>query len=120
MEEFIVEWNPEDCTLNEAQQQPRQGFVVTSIISLDDGVPTALLETATAAKRPKGRPMAADRPPPDTRCRVQFDPSPKGPTHIRTIKGGEANVDRGFPINRDNGDSYIAPKATGTTQPLLP
>ena len=90
MEEFIVQWGPEDCILEEAQQQQRQGFVITSITSLDGGVPTALLETATAAKRPKGRPKTVDRPPPDTICRVQFAPSPQGPTHIRTIKGGEA------------------------------
>ena len=64
VEEFIVRWDPEDCTLEEAQQQQRQGFVITTITSLDERVPTALLETATAEKRPRGRPKAADRTPP--------------------------------------------------------
>ena len=93
MEEFIVQWDPKDCTLHEAQQQHLQGYVITSITILDDRVSTDLLETATAAKRPKGRPKKADRTPPDTRCRVQFTPSPQGPTHIRTIKGGEATLE---------------------------
>ena len=90
MEEFIVSWDPEDCTLQEAQQQQLQGFVITFITSLDDMFPTTLLETDTATKRPRGRPKTADRPPPGTTCRVRFVPSPQGPTHIRSIKVGEA------------------------------
>ena len=67
-----------------------EGFVIAPVTSLYDRVPTTLLETATATKRPRGRPKTADRPLPNTMCRVQFAPSPQGPTHIRTIKGGEA------------------------------
>jgi hypothetical protein len=63
VEEFLVKWDPVDCTLQEAQQQQLRGFVITSVISLDERVLTTLLETATATKRPKGRPRAADRPP---------------------------------------------------------
>ena len=88
VEEFLVQWDPEECTLQEAQIQQAQGFVITKITSLDEGIPTPLLEAATATKRPRGRPRAADRPPPDTKCRVQFAPSPQGTTHIRTIRGG--------------------------------
>ena len=62
VEEFIVQWDPEDCTLHEDQQQQLQGFVITSITSLDNRVPTALLEPATATKRPTDRPKTADRP----------------------------------------------------------
>jgi len=64
VEEFIVRWDPEDCTVEETPQQQRQSFVITTITSLDERVPNVLLETATAAKRPRGRPKAADRPPP--------------------------------------------------------
>ncbi len=53
----------------------------------------SILEAATAAKRPRGRPKVNGRPPPDTQCRVQFAPSPHGTLHIRTIKGGAAALD---------------------------
>ncbi len=88
VEEFLVQWDPEECTLQEAQTQQEQGFVITKITSLDEEIPTPLLEAATATKRPIGRPRVADRPPPVTKCRVQFAPSPQGTTHIRTIRGG--------------------------------
>ena len=89
MEEFLVQWDPEDSTLQEAQIQQSQVFVIASITNLDENVPTPLLHAATITKRPRGIPRAADRPPPlfDTMCKVQFAPSPQGPTHIRTIKG---------------------------------
>jgi hypothetical protein len=35
VEEFLVQWDPEDCTLQEAPIQQAQGFVITSITSLD-------------------------------------------------------------------------------------
>jgi hypothetical protein len=85
--------DPEDCTLQEAKTQQAHGFAITSITSLDERVPTPLMETATAAKRPRGRPKVTGHPPPDTRCRVQFAPSPQGTFHIRTIKGGAAALD---------------------------
>jgi len=70
VEKFLVHWDPEDWTLQEAQQQQSQGFVITSITSLDARVPTTRLETATTTKRPRGRPRAADRPSPATMSRV--------------------------------------------------
>ncbi len=93
MEESLVQWDPEDCTLQEAQIQQAQGFIITSITSLEEGVPTPLIEAATATKRPRDRPKNSERLPPDTKCRVQFAPSPQGPTHIRTIRGGGAALD---------------------------
>ena len=93
VEEFLVEWDPEDCTLQEALTQQAQGFVINSIHSLDEGVSTPRLQAATAAKRPRGPPREADRLPPETRCRVQFAPSPQGPNHIRTIRGGKEALD---------------------------
>ena len=48
VEEFLVQWDPEYCTLHEAQIQQAQGFVITSITSLEEGVPTPLIEAATA------------------------------------------------------------------------
>ncbi len=93
MEEILVQWDPENCTLQEAQMQQAQGFVITSITSLDVGVPTPLIQAATAIKRPRGRPKNSERLPPYTKCRVQFAPSPEGPTHIRTIRGGIAALD---------------------------
>jgi len=92
VEEFLVQWDPEDFTLQEAQQQQLQGFVITSITSLDERVSTTLLEIATTTKRPRGRPRVADRPFPP-KCRVQFAPSPQGPTHSRIIKGGAAALE---------------------------
>ncbi len=70
VEEFMVRWDPEDCFLQEAKIHQAQGFVITSITSLDEGVPTPLLKAATAAKRPRDRPKVTGHPPPDTRCRV--------------------------------------------------
>ena len=93
VEEFLVQWDPEDCTLQEALTQQAQGFVITSIHSLDEEIPTPLIQAATAAKRPRGRPREADRLPPETKCRVQFAPSPQGPNHIRTIRGGKEALD---------------------------
>jgi hypothetical protein len=119
VEEFIVQWDPEDCTLEEAQQQQMQGFVITSITSLDDGVPTALLEAATAAKRPRGRPGTADRPSPDTGCRVQFAPSPQGPAHIRTIKGGEAALEA-FLLTETTATRTSPPRRQGRPNPPPP
>jgi hypothetical protein len=93
LEEFLVQWDLDDCTLQEVQIQQAQGFVITSIISLDAGVPTPLIQAATATKRPRCKPKTLERLPPDTRCRVQFAPSTQGPTHIRTIRCGEAALD---------------------------
>jgi hypothetical protein len=75
VEEFLVQWDPKDCTLQEAQQQQSQGFVTTLIPNLDATVPTPLLHTATATKRPRGR-LRQRTAPPDTMCKVQFTPSP--------------------------------------------
>jgi len=87
VEDFPVQWDPEDCTLQEAQTQQAQGFVIISITSLDAGVPTPLIQAATATKRPRDRPKISERLPPDTKCRVQFAPSSQGTTHICTING---------------------------------
>jgi len=97
VEELLVQWDPEDCALQEAQTQQAQGFVITSITNLDVGVPTPLIQAATATKRPRGRPKTSERLPPYTKCRVQFAPSSHGPTHIRTILGGEAVSDAFLP-----------------------
>ncbi len=35
VEEFLVQWGPEICTLNEAQEQYTMGFNIVSIASLD-------------------------------------------------------------------------------------
>ena len=40
VEEFLVQWGPKICTLDEAQEQYMMGFTIVSIASLDDGVPT--------------------------------------------------------------------------------
>jgi hypothetical protein len=80
-------------TLQEAQIQQAQGFVITSITILDAEVPTPLIQAATATKRPRGRPKKGESLPPYIKCRVQFAPSPQRPTHIRTIRGGEAALD---------------------------
>jgi len=95
VEELLVQWEPEECTLQEARQQQKQGFDITSITSLEAGAPTPLLEKPTAAKRPRGRPRAADIPPPSptTKCLVHFAPFPQGPTHIRTIQGGATTLE---------------------------
>ena len=90
MEEFFVQWDPKDCTLQEDQTQQALGFVITAITIFDTGVPTPLIQVATANKRPRGRPKTSERIPSDTKFRVQFAPSPQGPTHIRTIRGGDA------------------------------
>ncbi len=39
VEEFLVQWGPEICTLDEAREQYTMGFDNVSITSLDDGVP---------------------------------------------------------------------------------
>ena len=106
MEEFLVQWDPEDCTLQEAQIQQAQGFVITSITNLDARVPTPLIQAVTATKRPRGKPKKSERLPLDTKCRVQFAPLPQGPTHIRTIRGEEAAL-----------DAFLH---TETTRPLTP
>ncbi len=54
VEGFVVQWDPEECTLQDAQTQQAQGFVITAITNLDEDVPTPLLEAATATKRPRG------------------------------------------------------------------
>jgi hypothetical protein len=40
VEEFLVQWGPERCTVDEAQEQYMLGFNIVSIASLDDRVPT--------------------------------------------------------------------------------
>ena len=76
VEEFLGQWDPKDCTLQEAQTYQALGFIITEITILDAGVPTPLIHAATATKRPRDRPKTAERLPPDTKCRVQFAPSP--------------------------------------------
>ena len=77
VEEFLVQWGPEDCSLAETLEQQRLGFTITSILSLDDNVPTSALETTTRAKiQNRATRLEARRPPPNTPCRVQFDPCP--------------------------------------------
>jgi hypothetical protein len=106
VEEFIIQRDPEDYTLQEAQIKQAQGFCITSITNLDAGVPTPLIQAATATKRPRDRPKNLERLPLDTKCSVQFAPSPQGPTHIRTIRGGEVVL-----------DAFLL---TETTRPLTP
>ncbi len=106
MEEFLVQWDPEDCTLQKAQIQQAKDFVITSITNLDARFPTPLIQAATTTKRPRGRPKNSERLPPNTKCRVQFAPSPHGQTHIRTIRDGEAAL-----------DAFLH---TETTRPLTP
>ena len=52
VEEFLAQWEPEKCILDGAQHQQREGFDITSITNLDNGVPIPLLEKNTIAKRP--------------------------------------------------------------------
>jgi len=92
VEKFLFQWAPEECNQQEAQQQQNQGFEITSIVSLDKRIATPALQAATALKRPKGRSREADRISPTTKCLVQYAPSPQGPTHIDTIKGGAASL----------------------------
>ncbi len=70
VEEFLVQREPEKCTLQEAQHQQRQGFVIKSITNLNDGVHTPILLTPTALKRQRGQPRESERPPPHTKCPV--------------------------------------------------
>jgi hypothetical protein len=64
VEEFLVQWNSEDCTLQEALTQQAQGFVITSIHSLDEGVSTPLIQAATAASALEAGPEKRTASPP--------------------------------------------------------
>jgi hypothetical protein len=86
VEEFLVQWGPEICTLDEAQEQYIMGFDIVSIASLDSEVPSTDLQQFVSVKRlTTQQRRRCKQPPPTTRCLVQFAPSPQGPEHIRSI-----------------------------------
>ena len=77
MEEFLAQWEPEQCTLGDALEQYRLGFDITSITSLDDTVPSQVLQLFIASKRLTREQRHANRQPPlITNCIVQFALSP--------------------------------------------
>ena len=114
----IVKWDPEECTLQEAQLQQNQGFEITSIINLNEMITTPTLREATTLKWPRGRAREAVRNPSSTKCLVQFAlPSPQGLTHIRTIKGGAIALDA-FPASITLPTPTTLPAQTRTSTSL--
>ena len=89
VEELLVQWEPEKCTPREARKQQRLGFDISSIINLDEAVPSPDLQPFITAKR-LGREQSRKpiRLPITTNCMDHFAPSPQRPTHIRSIKSG--------------------------------
>ena len=51
VDEFLVQWGPEICTLDEAQEQYTMGFNIEAITSLDDGIPSHDLQPFVSVKR---------------------------------------------------------------------
>ena len=51
VEEFLVRWGPESCTLEEAQEQYKMGFDIEAITSLDEEIPTDHLQQFVSVKR---------------------------------------------------------------------
>ena len=51
VDEFLVRWEPEECTFGEALEQYRLGFDVVSITIRDDRVPSSSLQPFGTAKR---------------------------------------------------------------------
>ncbi len=51
IEEFLVRWEPETCTFEEALEQYRIGFHISSIISLEENVPSQSLAHLVSTKR---------------------------------------------------------------------
>ena len=89
MEEFMVQWEPEQSNLREALDQYGLGFNITSINSLDEAVSSQDLQPFVTVKRlTRGQRRNIRCSPLTTNCTVRFAPSPQGPTHIRFIEGG--------------------------------
>jgi hypothetical protein len=110
VEEFLVQWGPEICTLVEAQEQYTLGFDITSITSLDEGIPTQDLQPFVSVKRLTTQQCRKYKtPPPATRCQIQFAPSTKGTAHIRSIQGGPEAL-----------DTFLALEPTPTPPPAPP
>ncbi len=77
VEEFLVQWGPEICTLDEAQEQYTLGFDIVSITSLDEEIPTHNLQPFVSVKRLTTQQRRKYKIPPlATRGLVQFAPSP--------------------------------------------
>ena len=94
VEEFLVQWGPENCTLEEAQEQYTLGFNIEAITSLDEEVPTEHLQPFVSVKRLTTQQRRRfPQPPPTTRCSVQFAPSAQGTAHILSIRGGSAALE---------------------------
>ncbi len=94
VEEFLVRWGPQICTFGETLEQYRLGFNVSSIISMEENIPSHALAIFVSTKRlTRAQRRALQRPPLNTRCVVQYDPSSQGPCHNRSIKGGAHALD---------------------------
>ena len=79
VEEFLVQWEQETCTLGEALEQHQMGFDITPIINLDDKIHSQDLQLFVSAKRlTREQERARTWPPLAANCTVLFAPSPKG------------------------------------------
>ncbi len=89
VEEFLVQREPGNCTLEEEVEQCRLGFDITSITCLDEAAPSPDLQSfVTEKRRTREHRRRHKRPPLITNCMVRFAPSPQGLTRIRSIKSG--------------------------------
>ena len=71
VEEFLVQWGPEQCTLAEALEQYSMGLNIASITSLDDKVPSTDLQPFVSVKRMTTQQHQKHKTPPlDTNCIV--------------------------------------------------
>jgi len=71
VEEFLVQWGPKICTLDEAQEQYTLGFDIVSITNLDEGIPTQDLHPFASVKRLTTQQRRKYKiPPHTTRCLV--------------------------------------------------
>jgi len=94
VEEFLVQWGPEKCTLTEGLEKYSMGFNIIMITSLDDKVPSTDLQLFVSVKRLTIHQRQKYKTPPlDTECMVQFAPSPQGSAHIRFIADGNLALD---------------------------
>jgi len=127
VEEFLVQWGPENCTFGDALEQCSIGFDIVSITTLEATSSSQDILPFAACKRPT-REHRRDRiyPPLSTSCIVEFAPPPQRPLHILSIVGSTQALDKllaretlpppALPISAGTPLNYTPSKLSSLTQ----